>query len=306
MSKIHELYLTFVQTEDSSDCDKLVQYLKENPNSINDKDENGDTILHYAINDNSLDNVRFFLENGADPKIRDRWNNPPLHNAFLCGNPRIFDVILEYGADINERSASGDTLLHRAVSSGLLNDIKFLLRRGANIQICTLGLTEDCIQISQQANPDNTAVLQQLFKWGIGIDYEFIGKEFKSGQLDNMIILGSTLCEKPITRQTPGFEKAITNFQELEQAVKTNADINFDLLPEPSTLKKFTQVKAVAEFYEPYCKLYNNLIKTKGLKKLGLFAIQNQPEKFTIEDIQKLPNELYKQIDIRLFKHKPN
>ncbi len=306
MSKIHELYLTFIETEDPKDCGTLIDYLKENPDSINDKDDNGNTVLHHAVNDKSLDNVRFFLQKGADPKIRNRWNNSPLHAAFSCGNVRIFDAILEYGGDINERAIPGDTLLHRAVFGERLDEINFLLRRGADVKDIELGLSQDCIQIIQEKNPDNTAVLQQLFKWGIGFGYEFIGKEFKPGQLDYMVILGSTLAGEPITRSTSRFEKVITNFAELEQAIKANVGINFELLPEPATLKKFLHIKEVAEFYEPYCKLYNTLIKWRGLKALNIFAIQNQADKYTIEDIEKFPDELYKQIDIKLFKHKAN
>ena len=77
-------------------------------------------------------------------------------------------------------------------------------------------------------------------------------------------------------------------------------------MPEPATLKKFLKIKEVAEFYEPYCKLYTILIKTRGLKQLSIFAIQNQADIYTIEDIEQFPDELYKQIDIKLFKHKAN
>ncbi len=303
MSKIHELYLTFVDTGDGSN---LADYIKENPQSINDQDDEGKTVLHLAISYNSLDNVLFFLQHGADVKIKDKDDNSPLNEAYRYGNYKIFDTVLEHGGNIEERDSTRATFLHSAFLLQKLDKVQFLLSRGADVHTSDYSLFEDCLQIYFNHNFDNIALLQQLFKWGFGFGHEFIGIEFKPGQTDNMIILGSTFAEAPITRQTPGFERAITNFQELEQSIKANIGINFDLLPEPATLKKFIHIKDVAEFYEPYCKLYNNLTLSRGLKKLSLFAIQNQPDKFTIEDLQKLPDELYKQINIKLFKHKSN
>lgn len=303
MSQIHDLYYKFLETGDSSD---LLDFIEQNPNAINDKDDEGNTVLHLAVDNKTISHVRFFLKKGADVSIRNIYNNTALHESFYCGNLRIFDAILEYGGDINERDIIGRSLLHSAVRCENITDINFLILRGADIFAIEINSNQDIIETFLETCPDNTPLLQHLFKWGIGFGYEYIGKEFKPGQLDNMVILGSTLAGKPITRATTGFEKAITNCAELEQAIKANVGINFDLLPKPATLKKFIQIKDIAEFYESYCKLYNSMIKLRGLKTLNIFAIQNQADKYTIEDIEKFPDELYKQIDIKLFKHKSN
>ena len=119
-----------------------------------------------AISDKSLDNVRFFLQQGADVKIRNRGIIPHYMMPISCGNNRIFDAILEYGGNINERATTGKSTFCTGVYITKIRRVQFLLLRGADVNAMEHGLFEDCLQIILIINSDNTKLLQQLFKWG--------------------------------------------------------------------------------------------------------------------------------------------
>ena len=86
-------------------------------------DDNGNTPLHLAVEQLWYDVVRVLLESGANVDHRDRlgeWT-PLIHAAEICsvaarqvsnppGNSTI-QLLLEYGADVNQRSSRGKTAL---------------------------------------------------------------------------------------------------------------------------------------------------------------------------------------------------
>jgi ankyrin repeat protein len=64
-------------------------------------DTSADTPLHYlAISDGGANQVKFFLENGADPNVRRADGRTPYFLAVRAGNRDVADVLRSQGADV--------------------------------------------------------------------------------------------------------------------------------------------------------------------------------------------------------------
>ncbi len=115
--------------------------------NINGRDQNGETLLFFAIRDINVIAVRRLLENGADPTIRNEYGLTPFHVATFSvrehtdpGRPILILIsLLESGkVDIDETTETtctfehGMTALHLAVSNSNTALAEFLLSKGAN------------------------------------------------------------------------------------------------------------------------------------------------------------------------------
>ena len=104
---------------------------------INAISSNGETALHKAIRNKQLSIVKILLEAGANPNIRDEdeRENTPLIIALLQGDheDKIFQALLQAGADVNDSNNLGETALMIAVYCWNIFAIKQLLRAGVNV-----------------------------------------------------------------------------------------------------------------------------------------------------------------------------
>ncbi|KAJ7984682.1 hypothetical protein DPEC_G00357280 [Dallia pectoralis] len=55
--------------------------------------------------------IRELLDNGADPNIVNHAGHTSLHEAFIRGCPAVVELHLKYGANINQRTTSGESCL---------------------------------------------------------------------------------------------------------------------------------------------------------------------------------------------------
>jgi ankyrin repeat protein len=95
----------------------------------------GEIILEYAIYWSPLAFVRTLLELGADPNYQDHAGFPSLIAALSAKRPDRHDMIellLSFGANIEERGVNDYTPLHYAASLDDPPAIALLLRHGAN------------------------------------------------------------------------------------------------------------------------------------------------------------------------------
>jgi len=75
--------------------------------------------------------VAFLIEQGADVRNSNCW-----HDHLLSGRNDQFDgaeLLLKHGADVHDRDNGGRTPLHRAVSAGKTNAVRWLLDHGADV-----------------------------------------------------------------------------------------------------------------------------------------------------------------------------
>jgi len=75
------------------------------------------------------------LEQGADPSVKGRKGDTPLHFAARRGNEEIVVVLLQHSkVNVNGKDVSGKTALHLACSEGHRKVCQQLLNYGADIK----------------------------------------------------------------------------------------------------------------------------------------------------------------------------
>jgi len=104
--------------------------------------------LEYAIYHSPLSFIRELLEVGADTNPIDHAGFPPLIAALSCSRPHpgspgrrdtaeILTLLLEFGADPNQRGVNDYTPLHMAVSERHSAAVRILLAAGADPNLRT-------------------------------------------------------------------------------------------------------------------------------------------------------------------------
>ena len=87
-----------------------------NPNTRNGA---GSAPLHEAVRAGWLDGAELLLQSGADPNVRDGFDNTPLHIVLPEeGRNGGVALLLKYGADPSLKDRNGNTPLHVAIQVG--------------------------------------------------------------------------------------------------------------------------------------------------------------------------------------------
>ena len=110
--------------------------------------------LPNAIGTMSHEKARSLLKNGADPndpEIKSKYRETLLHIAVKNDDPKSVNILLEYGARINETDNLGRTALDIAVQHNDLESVNILLQHGARINE-TDNLGRTALDIAVQHN----------------------------------------------------------------------------------------------------------------------------------------------------------
>ena len=93
-------------------------------------------VLEYAIYHSPLGFIHTLLKLGADPNYEDHAGFPSLIAALSCpersDRKAILELLLTFGADIQQRGVNDYTPLHYAAAADDVNMIEFLLAHGAD------------------------------------------------------------------------------------------------------------------------------------------------------------------------------
>ena len=161
--------LTPLHVASMVDNQRIAHILVENGASIMNKDRSGRTAVYWAAVCSSME-VLDYLSNLEDATQHGLINAPdvdsasPLHVALRKQNVRTAERLVELGADIYSRTASGQSPLHYAVRHAP-DATSMLLQRGALLQetssngrnallwACVLG-DKKCVSTLLQANTD--------------------------------------------------------------------------------------------------------------------------------------------------------
>eukprot|EP01104_Vermistella_antarctica_P014246 TRINITY_DN4445_c0_g1_i1.p1 TRINITY_DN4445_c0_g1~~TRINITY_DN4445_c0_g1_i1.p1 ORF type:complete len:1074 (+),score=331.75 TRINITY_DN4445_c0_g1_i1:171-3392(+) len=171
--------------------------------NVNERDADGQSLLHIAVNRNSYDVVKLLISKKADINGQDDSGWTPLHCAASIGSFRICEILLQTkgieirlnkdgnsplvylvrqggteeiyqylnvlqlmvdkGADVNARNRNGEAPLHSACIRGNLDSVRFLLQNNANVNMVNR-LGETSLHYAVRAG--KTAVVELLLDHG--------------------------------------------------------------------------------------------------------------------------------------------
>ncbi len=88
-----------------------------------------------AANQNNFSIVKLLLQQGANPNEKGRFETTALQRAAYNGYGNVIDLLIAGGADLNEKDFGGATALHMAGRQGSEEVVNKLIKAGANIDI---------------------------------------------------------------------------------------------------------------------------------------------------------------------------
>ena len=125
----------------TSSLDKAVQYnninevrrhLNEGSN-VNQRDENGQTPLHYAAQRGATEVAQTLIDRGASLNVKDKDGRTPLHLAAEIVYTPMIDLLIAKGANIHSQDKDGRVALHYTVLGSGNEATLFLLSKGAAV-----------------------------------------------------------------------------------------------------------------------------------------------------------------------------
>jgi ankyrin repeat protein/TolA-binding protein len=124
-------------SSESEEVRRIQAMIKDSPDLINAKDNNGWTPLQHAAAAGQLVVARFLLDNRADVDAKDGSGRSPLHQAAENGHKGMVELLLAKKAGIQTGDDIGKTPLHVAAEKGFKSIVELLLDNGANVNATT-------------------------------------------------------------------------------------------------------------------------------------------------------------------------
>ncbi len=124
------------QAAQDGDLEKVKALLKDHPDLVFTKDNNGRTALDFASYYGHNDVVELLLANKAEIDARDNNGRTPLHYAAATGHNDTADILLANKAELDVKDEeNGDTPLHLAVVAGHKDVVELLLANKADVNV---------------------------------------------------------------------------------------------------------------------------------------------------------------------------
>lgn len=81
--------------------------------------------------------VKLYLKAGMNPDASDKAQNSALIWASFKGDTEVIKTLIQNGADVTKSNTDGFSVLHAAVENGNIENIEYLVSKGANINAKT-------------------------------------------------------------------------------------------------------------------------------------------------------------------------
>jgi uncharacterized protein len=145
---------------------KELKLLLDKGATTNAYDDDSDNVLIDATLFASIDCMKLLLQNKANPNLKNKYGETPL---MLCVNDVTkMKLLLQYGADINDSSLSGNTALLIACGAGSsYATVKWLIENGANPFAKRWGSETSLMRASQYSD---TMIIRLLLSKGLDIN----------------------------------------------------------------------------------------------------------------------------------------
>jgi uncharacterized protein len=124
----------FLEAVKDKDGDAATEMLNEPGSTIvNTRDiTSGDTGLHIVVARSDALWIRFLLQRGADPNIRNKKGLTPLQLATSLSFTDGVEALVKGGANVNVGDQTGETPLIAAVHARNVGLVRLLLEKGAD------------------------------------------------------------------------------------------------------------------------------------------------------------------------------
>ena len=111
---------------------EFIQHVLDYGYDLNYKDDDGNTLLHFAAVSSHPETVRFFISKGLDKEAKNKIDATPLCVAAKENeNVEVLKALIDGGCNIKATSHGGETLLITAAGVNPNPEItKFLLKQG--------------------------------------------------------------------------------------------------------------------------------------------------------------------------------
>ncbi|GJC92803.1 ankyrin repeat protein [Colletotrichum higginsianum] len=163
-AKPEPMVIAMCQAAKSGDVGHLKGFVSQGVN-INGQNEEGYTPLICAIRANQIQAVEFLLNSGADRSAKDSFSGkkkPPLFHAAECGLVPVAELLINEGADIKERSWSGQPFFIEVANSDRLDIIKLFLVRGCDPNTAAISGRTIFIHAVQAGSLPHMKLLQEF------------------------------------------------------------------------------------------------------------------------------------------------
>lgn len=117
---------------DQEDDDLALQLIDAGAD-INVTNNNLETPLLNAVNTNNYYMVEVLLDKDALINLADREGSSPLHVAIIDGDLKMCNLLVKHGANVNATNRKGEIPLHVSASHGDIKGVQFMLEHGADI-----------------------------------------------------------------------------------------------------------------------------------------------------------------------------
>lgn len=118
------------------DFEKIKSLIEAKPILLNQKDKNGESLLHKVAGYGHLDICKYLISKGipVDIEIPDA-KATPLMMAVSFNNFEVVEYLLSVGANINKQDLNGVSSMHYAVSRNLLKMASLLKSKHADLDL---------------------------------------------------------------------------------------------------------------------------------------------------------------------------
>ncbi|EAX89618.1 hypothetical protein TVAG_256980 [Trichomonas vaginalis G3] len=100
--------------------------------NINEKDNNGQNALHIAALNNSKKTAKLLISHGININEKDDGKTA-LHYSALNNSKETAELLISHGININEKDNNGKTALHYSMENNCKEITQLLIAHGANI-----------------------------------------------------------------------------------------------------------------------------------------------------------------------------
>ena len=131
--KQKKLNARLLESAENGSSDEEIRRLLKAGADVNAKNENDETALREATEDNYIETCKLLIENGADLNAKDWHTETALMLAAGRGHNEIARMLIEKGADVNAKTRDGNTALMIATRNGRNEIARMLIEKGADV-----------------------------------------------------------------------------------------------------------------------------------------------------------------------------